>query len=231
MVRSHPQWLAARSLVTAGRIGDLRAMLGVFSYFNDEPSNIRNVPAYGGGALMDIGCYLVNTSRFITGREPSRVAGAVQRDPAFGTDRLTSMLLDYDGVHLAGTCSTQMTYYQRIQIFGTLGQIEIRIPFNAPPDRDCEIVVDTSKDPFGSERELQTFPVCNQYTIQGDRFSKAVLEGTDRPRSARGFDPQHGVYGSGVQIGGVGAVGTTGRLSSAFHSGGVTPSRCRVKKS
>ncbi len=183
MVRSHPQWLAARSLVTAGRIGDLRAMLGVFSYFNDEPSNIRNVPAYGGGALMDIGCYLVNTSRFITGREPSRVAGAVQRDPAFGTDRLTSMLLDYDGVHLAGTCSTQMTYYQRIQIFGTLGLIELRIPFNAPPDRDCEIVIDTSKDPFGSERELQTFPVCNQYTIQGDRFSKAVLDGTDVPDS------------------------------------------------
>jgi predicted dehydrogenase len=181
MVRSHPQWLAARSLVTAGRIGDLRAMLGVFSYFNDEPANIRNVPAYGGGALMDIGCYLVNTSRFITGREPSRIAGAVQRDPALGIDRLTSMLLDYDGVHLVGTCSTQMVYYQRIQIFGTRGLIDIRIPFNAPPDRPCEIVVDSGKDLYGGGQEVLTFPVCDQYTIQGDRFSKAVLDGTDVP--------------------------------------------------
>jgi len=101
MVRTHPQWLAARNLVAEGRIGDLRAMVGVFSYFNQDPSNIRNVPAFGGGALMDIGCYLINTSRFITGREPERVAGAVERDPKFGTDRVTSMLLDFGTMHLA----------------------------------------------------------------------------------------------------------------------------------
>ena len=179
MVRSHPQWQAARRLVTEGRIGELRAMLGVFSYFNTDPANIRNVPDYGGGALMDIGCYLVNTSRFITGREPARVVGAVERDPALDTDRLTSMLLDYDGVHLAGTCSTQMVPYQRIHIFGTTGQIDIRIPFNAPPDRACEIVIDSGTDLFGGGQELLTFPVCDQYTIQGDLFSKAVLDGGD----------------------------------------------------
>ena len=177
MVRGHPQWQAARAMVAGGRIGELRAMLGVFSYFNADPANIRNVPAYAGGALMDIGCYLVNTSRFITGREPIRVAGAVARDPALGIDRLTSMLLDFDGMHLAGTCSTQMVPSQRIQIFGSTGLIEIRIPFNAPPDRPCEIVVDNGKDVFGGGQELLTFPVCDQYTIQGDLFSKAVLEG------------------------------------------------------
>ena len=181
MVRSHPQWLAARKLVTDGRIGDLRAMLGVFSYFNEDPSNIRNVPAFGGGALMDIGCYLVNTSRFITGREPERVAGAVERDPKFGTDRVTSMLLDFGGMQLAGTCSTQMVPWQRIHIFGTRGQIDIRIPFNAPPDRACEVVVDSGKDLYGGGQELLTFPVCDQYTIQGDLFSKAVLDGTEVP--------------------------------------------------
>jgi len=181
MVRSHPQWQAARTLVTDGRIGDLRAMLGVFSYFNQDPSNIRNVPAFGGGALMDIGCYLINTSRFITGREPERVVGAVERDPKFGTDRLTSMLLDFGGMQLAGTCSTQMVPWQRIHIFGTRGQIDIRIPFNAPPDRACEMVVDSGKDLYGGGQELLTFPVCDQYTIQGDLFSKAVLEGTEVP--------------------------------------------------
>jgi len=181
MVRTHPQWLAARTLVADGRVGDLRAMVGVFSYFNQDPSNIRNVPAFGGGALMDIGCYLINTSRFITGREPERVAGAVERDPKFGTDRVTSMLLDFGTMHLAGTCSTQMVPWQRIHIFGTRGQIDIKIPFNAPPDRACEIVVDNGKDLYGGGHELLTFPVCDQYTIQGDLFSKAVLDGTEVP--------------------------------------------------
>lgn len=181
MIRTHPQWQKARSLVQEGRIGDVRAMVGVFSYFNDDPANIRSVAEWGGGALMDIGCYLINTSRFILRREPRRVAGAVERDPVMKIDRLTSMLLDYESAHLAGTCSTQMVYYQRMQIFGTRGLIEIKIPFNAPPDRPCEIVVDTGKDLFGGGQELLEVPICDQYTIQGDLFSKAILEDTGAP--------------------------------------------------
>ena len=181
MVRTHPQWLKARSLVREGRIGELRAMVGVFSYFNDDPANIRNAPAMGGGALLDIGCYLINTSRFITGREPVRLAGAVERDPRFHVDRLTSMLLDYGDVHLVGTCSTQMVYYQNMRILGTRGLIDIRIPFNAPPDRPCEIFVDSGADLFGGGQERIEIPICNQYTIQGDLFSKAILEKTEVP--------------------------------------------------
>jgi predicted dehydrogenase len=181
MVRSHPQWLLTRSLIKEGRIGDLRAIVGAFSYYNDNPANIRNVPDWGGGALMDIGCYLINTSRFLLGREPLRVSAAIDRDPAMQVDRLTSMLLDYEGVHLVGTCSMQMVPYQRMQIFGTRGLIDIRIPFNAPPDRPCEIVVDTGKDLFGGGQEVLMVPVCDQYTIQGDLFSKAVLDGQPAP--------------------------------------------------
>jgi predicted dehydrogenase len=181
MVRTHPQWLKARSLVREGRIGDVRAMVGIFSYFNDDPANIRNTPAMGGGALLDIGCYLINTSRFIFGREPERVAGAVALDPRFQVDRLTSMLLDYGGVHLAGTCSMQMVYYQNMKILGSRGLIDIRIPFNAPPDRPCEIVVDSGADLFGGGQERIEIPTCNQYTIQGDLFSKAILEGREQP--------------------------------------------------
>jgi predicted dehydrogenase len=182
MVRSHPQWLLARSLIRDGRIGDLRAMAGAFSYYNDNPANIRNVPDWGGGALMDIGCYLINTSRFLLEREPVRVSAVIDRDPNLKVDRLTSMLLDYEGVHLIGTCSMQMVPYQRMQIFGTRGLIDIRIPFNAPPDRPCEIVVDTGKDLFGGGQEVLTVPVCDQYTIQGDLFSKAVLDGQPAPQ-------------------------------------------------
>ena len=181
MVRTHPQWIRTRDLIREGRIGEIRAILGVFSYFNADPSNIRNIPDMGGGALMDIGCYLVNTSRFLFGREPRHVTGAVERDPALGTDRLTSMLLDYGGAHLVGTCSTQMVYYQRMQIFGTRGLIDIRIPFNAPNDRPSGIVVDPGADLYGGGQEGIEFAVCDQYTIQGDLFSKAIIDTTDVP--------------------------------------------------
>jgi predicted dehydrogenase len=181
MVRTHPQWLAVKDLVSSGRIGEVRAMLGAFSYTNRDPANIRNRPELGGGALMDIGCYLINTSRFIFGHEPLRVTGAIQRDPDMGTDRLTSMLLDYGTGHAVGTCSTQMVFYQTLQIFGTTGRIEMPIPFNAPPDRPTRILVDTGADLFGGGISQLDFETCNQYTIQGDLFSKAILENTDVP--------------------------------------------------
>ena len=103
-------------------------MLGWFSYFNRDPVNIRNRTEYGGGALMDVGCYLINTSRFIFDREPARAIGAMQRDPEMGTDRLTSILLDFEVGHSTGTCSTQMVPAQRMQILGTKGRIELDDP-------------------------------------------------------------------------------------------------------
>lgn len=181
MVRTHPQWLKVKELVGEGRIGELRAMLGWFSYFNRDPINIRNKPETGGGALMDVGCYLINTSRFIFDREPARVIGAIQRDPDMGTDRLTTMMLDFETGHCTGTCSTQLVPAQRMQIFGTKGRIEIAIPFNAPPDHPCRISIDTGADVFGGGITHIDVDTCNQYTIQGDRLSKAILDGTDIP--------------------------------------------------
>lgn len=181
MIRTHPQWVKARALVRDGRIGNVRSILGVFSYFNNDPGNIRNVPAFGGGALMDIGCYVINTSRFILEREPERAIGLMERDPQFDTDRLTSLMLDFGGVHAVGTCSTQMVAAQRIQIFGTRARIDIEIPFNAPPDRPCRMFVDTGADLLGGGVETIPLEICNQYTIQGDLFSKAILDGTPPP--------------------------------------------------
>jgi predicted dehydrogenase len=181
MIRSHPQWQTARALVREGRLGEVRAMIGAFSYHNTDPANIRNVPGFGGGALMDIGCYLINTSRFIFEREPIHVAGAMERDPLLGTDRLTSMLLDFGGAHLVGTCSTQAVPFQRIHILGSRARLEILIPFNAPPDRPCTLVLDTGTDLFGGGQERVELPVCDQYTLQGDLFSRAILDDTPEP--------------------------------------------------
>jgi predicted dehydrogenase len=174
MVRTHPQWLRTRQLVRSGAIGDLRSIFGFFSYFNDDRDNIRNVPEYGGGGLMDIGCYPINTSRFIFGEEPWRVSASVENDPALGTDRLTSAILDFPSGQSIFTCGTQLAPYQRMHFIGTRGKIEIEIPFNAPPDRPCRILVNDI---------VEEVPVCDQYTIQGDEFSRAILEDSEVPVS------------------------------------------------
>jgi predicted dehydrogenase len=181
MVRTHPQWLRARELVQSGHIGALRSILGFFSYFNIDPGNIRNQPECGGGALMDIGCYPINTARFLFGEEPFRVSGVLERDPNFKVDRLTSAILEFPSGQAAFTCSTQLVPYQRMQLLGTKGRIEIEIPFNAPNDRPCRIFIDNGRDLFGSGITQETFPVCDQYTIQGDVFSRALREDTAVP--------------------------------------------------
>ena len=181
MVRTHPQWLRTRELIQSGRIGPLRTILGFFSYFNRNPANIRNVLEFGGGGLMDIGCYPINTSRFVFGEEPSRVLGLLERDPEMKTDRLGSAILDFPSGQSIFTCSTQLVAYQRMQFLGTKGRIEIQIPFNAPNDRPCRIFIDDGSDLFGGGVSTEEFPTCDQYTIQGDAFSKAIREGGEVP--------------------------------------------------
>lgn len=178
MVRTHPQWLATREVVRSGRIGELRAASCVFSYFNRDPANVRNQSDAGGGALLDIGCYPVNLSRFVFGAEPRRVQGLVERDPEWGIDRLTSATLDFDAGRSTFTCATQLAPYQRMQFFGTRGWVEVEIPFNAPPDRPTRIFV---FDDTGGPVETIEFPVCDQYTIQGDLFSRAIRGQSEQP--------------------------------------------------
>src|SRR5499425_1930658 len=142
MVKTHPQWLRVQYLIGKGVVGTLRAIVGAFSYFNRDPQNVRNVAEWGGGGLLDIGCYPITTSRWIFGEEPMRVAATVERDPEFQTDRLSSAIMEFPSGHSVFTCSTQLVPYQRMQFVGTKGRIEIKIPFNAPNDRPCEIFVD-----------------------------------------------------------------------------------------
>ncbi len=180
MVRTHPQWLEALSRIRNRAIGELRSVQGFFSYYNDDPDNIRNILEYGGGGLMDIGCYPITTSRFIFGEEPTRVIGLIDRDPNWKTDRLTSVILDYPSGQATFTCSTQLVLYQRMNFFGTKGRLEIEIPFNAPPDRPCRVFIDGG-DLHGKKIETIEVPTCDQYTIQGDAFSRAILQDTDVP--------------------------------------------------
>ena len=176
MYRFHPQWQRARQMVNEGKIGELRTVHSFFSYHNVDANNIRNIAAAGGGAMMDVGCYNVSLSRFIFGTEPVRVSGIVEYDPGFKTDRLSSGLLDFGSGTATFTCSTQLVPYQRVNIYGTTGRIEIEIPFNAPPDKPCKIWYQN-----GEEIEEIQFDICDQYTLQGDAFSQAILNNTSVP--------------------------------------------------
>jgi predicted dehydrogenase len=185
MVRLHPQWLRTRALIDQGRIGPVHLVQGAFSYFNVKPGNIRNSLQAGGGALMDIGCYLVFFARFVFQQEPTRVLALIDRDPGFGTDRLTSFLLDFPGTggpaQAIASCSTQLVAHQRVQIFGAKGRIEIQVPVNTPPDRPTHLFLDDGSDLYGSNIITETFPAVDQYTLQGDAFAKAILEDTEVP--------------------------------------------------
>lgn len=178
MVRCHPQWLRARALVREGSIGALRAMQGFFSYTNVDPGNIRNQADTGGGGLYDIGCYPIVTSRFIFEEEPVRVVALMERDPVMKIDRLTSGMLDFPSGQATFTCSTQLVAYQRMQIFGTGGRIDLEIPFNAASQEPARIYLDNGdRAPSPASARLETLPAADQYTMQGDLFSGAIRGG------------------------------------------------------
>lgn len=181
MVRSHPQWVEARRLVQEGRIGEMRLITGYFSYFKLDPDNIRNRLETGGGALMDIGCYPINIARFLFGAEPLRAVSLIDRDPEMRIDRLTSAMLDFPGGQATFSCSTQLAASQRIHIFGTRGRIEVEIPFNAPPDKPARILVDDGSHAPAAGGEVIEFPAVDQYTLQGDAFSSAIIARTTPP--------------------------------------------------
>src|SRR6266404_972090 len=171
MVKTHPQWLRTQEIIRTGGIGDLRAIAGVFSYFNRNPANVRHKVEWGGGGLLVIGCYPITMSRFIFGEEPTRVAGALERDPDFGTDRLSSAILEFPSGQSTFTCSTQTAYFQTMLFLGSAGRVEIEIPWNAPNDRPCRIFIG---DATRSVAKIEEFPIVDQYTIQGDEFSRAI---------------------------------------------------------
>ena len=178
MVAAHPQWIRLIELVRAGRIGRLQSAIGSFSYFKLEADNIRNIREYGGGGLYDIGCYPIKTSRMVFGEEPTRVSAAIVRDPQFGNiDVVTSAVLEFPSGHCIFTCGTQIALQQSMCFYGTHGRIQPEIPFNARPNGASQLIVDDGRDLNGGGREVIEIPPCDQYTLQGDLFSRAIRDG------------------------------------------------------
>ena len=174
MYRFHPQWIKTKELIAAGKIGELQTIQTFFSYFDDNPESIVNIKEFGGGAMPDIGCYPVSLSRYIFNEEPKKVLAHIIKDPVFDVDILSSGILVFNGGTSVFTTAIRSTYHQRVTIFGTLGEIEIEIPFNAPNDKPTNIYL--KRDGKIKKIEIET---CDQYGIEADAFAKAILENRD----------------------------------------------------
>ncbi len=182
MVKSNPQWIETRERVRRGEVGDLRMIQGMFSYYNVDPVNIRNIPELGGGGMWDIGCYCVTMSRYLFEEEPRRVVALLEFDPEMKTDRLGSVIMEFPSGQAHFGVSTQLVPYQRMHVFGTDGHLEVQIPFNAPNERPCTVAQDRGSILL-DEITTHAYPVADQYTMMGDAFSKAILEDGEVPVS------------------------------------------------
>ncbi len=176
MYKFHPRTQKIKELVDSGAIGELRTIQSHFSYSNLDPNNIRNKADIGGGGLMDIGCYCISYPRFLFNDEPISAVGSVEFDPVMKIDRITSGMLEFKEGTATFTCSTQLFPYQSATIFGTKGKIEVELPFNAPSDKETKISLYTN-----DKVETYTIDIYNQYTLQGDEFSKAIINDTKVP--------------------------------------------------
>lgn len=174
MVRTHPQWLAARELVNTGRIGELRLINGHFTYFKRDPDNVRSNPEWGGGALLDIGCYPITMSRWLFGEEPIEVVGQLEFDPDMHVDRVGSALMRFPSGQAAFTFGGQVALHQQMNIFGTRGHLSLQVPFNPPSDQSSRVVLDDGRDLVGGGAEVFAFPPVNQFTLQATQFAEAV---------------------------------------------------------
>ena len=181
MIQVHPQWIRTVDLVRSGRIGQLRYAIGAFGYYKDDFTNIRYVPEFGGGGLLDIGCYPIKTSRMVFGEEPRRVSATLVRDSKTGVDTLASAILEYPSGHCVFSCGTLVAGNQSMVFHGTKGRIEIEVPYNARPGGTSRIRIDDGRDPFGGGLTVEEFPPSDQYTLQGDAFSRAILDRTPPP--------------------------------------------------
>ncbi len=208
MYRLHPSWVAVRDLLASGRIGRLTAVESWFSYYNDDATNIRNIQAFGGGALFDIGCYSVNLSRMLFNGEPTRVQASILRDPLSGVDIRTSALLEFGDGLATFTCATRAEDDQRVEIYGTDGRISVEIPFNIPPDRPTRIrLAHGGQPPVNPAVETFTFETADPYGSEAGQFAAAILDGGPTP-----VDPSDAVANLRVieQIFEAGAQASTG---------------------
>lgn len=177
MYRFHPQWQAVQNWIAEGLIGQVRAVQTVFSYNNHEPNNIRNNPAAGGGALMDIGCYGISVARWIFNTEPVRVVGQLDFHPEYQVDQLALLNMDFNhGAMASVLCGTKTEAGQSVYISGTQGSISIERPFYCIDEEPNTVVVR-----IDGEVTRHQFPGQDQYQFMVEAFAASCRNLRDVP--------------------------------------------------
>jgi len=95
MYRHHPQWIKAKELIDSGAIGKLKTIQSVFSFYDDDAQSIVNIKEFGGGSLMDIGCYPISLSRFIFNSEPEKVLANIEYHPKYKVDSTANVIMKF----------------------------------------------------------------------------------------------------------------------------------------
>jgi len=173
MYKYHPQWLHTYSAIQSKVIGELLSVHVHFSYDNKDPHNIRNTLKFGGGGLMDIGCYGISVARWLFRAEPQRVCALMERHPEFKTDIRTTIVLDFPAGSATVVCATQMQRFQYVSLTGTDGRIILSSPFNISPDTQTSIDIQKGR----KTNAPVVIPPSNQFALQFDAFASSVIEG------------------------------------------------------
>ena len=179
MVRYHPQWLWAKKYIKQGNIGEVKSILTSFSFYSDDPKNIRNSypQSQGGGSIYDLGCYPVVISRFLLDKEPKRVVSTSLIHKKFKVDTVSSAILDFGGVFSTFNCSTQSALKQQVIISGTKKTIVIENPFN-PDGQATNILIYKGSSIFRKDNEVKVIPKSNHYTNLVEAFSDHLIKKT-----------------------------------------------------
>ena len=182
MYRFHPQHARVKELIASGTIGRVRLFEAHFHYYLEDLSNIRMKPETGGGGLYDVGCYGIDSARYLLSEEPVSCNGRWSLGPS-GTDEFCHFTLNFSDDRVATiTCGTHLQREQTYSIYGDLGVI--RVPMSYVPKRSLRnrVLVSTEE----GEKQHIVSPT-DQYAVEVDAFV-AACRGDRDPRIESGLE-------------------------------------------
>ncbi len=183
--RFHPQLDRAMELIQAGKIGRIVRIASSMSRSAYPAENIRMNRELGGGALMDLGCYCVNTARFLIGAEPARVF-ATQEIGAHGVDERTTATVYFPGGKLlqfdTNLFLEDRRFEQGCTIYGERGNLYLHQAFTQIDLLRFGRLVDTAiifTDHTIGAGHTETFSVTaqHQWRLEAEYFAGRILAG------------------------------------------------------
>jgi len=173
MIVHHPQWRYVRQLLHDDAIGNLMHIDAMFGFDNStDQQNIRHQAALGGGALRDIGVYVIGAARFATGHEPEALEAELRSES--GVDTFTRIVARFPGFSYNATVSMRMAAAQEMTFYGRKGSIRMTAPFNAEVFGDAAVEL---RRP-GQPSQVLRFNRARQYELQLTAFQKSIREQT-----------------------------------------------------